>query len=65
MPPPCAPSDTDRLLREYEENQGYLGLSTMGMREGRPVKGGAAETRRLLARNTEISRGAGCAWGED
>jgi hypothetical protein len=53
---PVRTLDTDRLLREYEENQGYLGLSTMGMREGRPVKGGAAETRRLLARNTEISR---------
>jgi hypothetical protein len=53
---PVRTLDTDRLLREYEENQGYLGLSTMGMREGRPVKGGAAETRRLLARNTEISQ---------
>ena len=53
---PVRTLDTDRLLREYEENQGYLGLSTMGMREGRPVRGGAAETRRLLARNTEISR---------
>ena len=53
---PVRTLDTDRLLREYEENQGYLGLSTMGMREGRPVKGGAAETRRLLARNTEINR---------
>lgn len=53
---PVRTLDTDRLLREYEENQGYLGLSTMGMREGRPVKGGAAETRRLLARNTKISR---------
>jgi hypothetical protein len=53
---PVRTLDTDRLLREYEENQGYLGLSTLGMREGRPVKGGAAETRRLLARNTEISR---------
>ena len=53
---PVRTLDTDRLLREYEENQGYLGLSTMGMREGRQVKGGAAETRRLLARNTEISQ---------
>jgi hypothetical protein len=46
---------TDQLLRQYEENQGYLGLSTLGMREGRPVRGGAAQTRELLRRNEAIS----------
>jgi hypothetical protein len=46
---------TDQLQRQYEENQGYLGLSTLGMREGRPVRGGAAQTRELLRRNEAIS----------
>lgn len=52
-----APKDltTDQILRELEENQGYLGLSTLGMREGRPVKGGAQQTRELLKRNTALN----------
>lgn len=52
-----APKDltTDQILRELEENQGYLGLSTLGMREGRPVKGGAQRTRELLKRNTALN----------
>jgi hypothetical protein len=56
MPDTPANLSTDQILRELEENQGYLGLSTLGMREGRPVKGGARRPAELLARNTEISR---------
>ncbi len=55
MPDAVDALTTDQLLRQYEENQGYLGLSTLGMREGRPVRGGAAQTRELLRRNEAIS----------
>jgi hypothetical protein len=55
MPDAVETLTTDQLLRQYEENQGYLGLSTLGMREGRPVRGGAAQTRELLRRNEAIS----------
>jgi hypothetical protein len=57
MAMPDTPSNlsTDQILRELEENQGYLGLSTLGMREGRPVKGGAQQTRELLKRNTALN----------
>ena len=55
MPDAVEGMTTDQLLRQYEENQGYLGLSTLGMREGRPVRGGAAQTRELLRRNEAIS----------
>jgi hypothetical protein len=55
MPDSLESAPTDQLLRQYEENQGYLGLSTLGMREGRPVRGGAAQTRELLRRNEAIS----------
>jgi hypothetical protein len=55
MPDSLESVPTDQLLRQYEENQGYLGLSTLGMREGRPVRGGAAQTRELLRRNEAIS----------
>jgi hypothetical protein len=55
MPNSLESAPTDQLLRQYEENQGYLGLSTLGMREGRPVRGGAAQTRELLRRNEAIS----------
>jgi hypothetical protein len=55
MPDAVDSLTTDQLLRQYEENQGYLGLSTLGMREGRPVRGGAAQTRELLRRNEAIS----------
>jgi len=55
MPDSLESIPTDQLLRQYEENQGYLGLSTLGMREGRPVRGGAAQTRELLRRNEAIS----------
>jgi hypothetical protein len=55
MPDAVDAPTTDQLLRQYEENQGYLGLSTLGMREGRPVRGGAAQTRELLRRNEAIS----------
>jgi hypothetical protein len=55
MPDSLESAPTDQLQRQYEENQGYLGLSTLGMREGRPVRGGAAQTRELLRRNEAIS----------
>jgi hypothetical protein len=55
MPDAVDALTTDQLQRQYEENQGYLGLSTLGMREGRPVRGGAAQTRELLRRNDAIS----------
>jgi hypothetical protein len=55
MPDSLESVPTDQLQRQYEENQGYLGLSTLGMREGRPVRGGAAQTRELLRRNEAIS----------
>jgi hypothetical protein len=55
MPDTPANLSTDQILRELEENQGYLGLSTLGMREGRPVKGGAQQTRELLKRNTALN----------
>jgi len=55
MPDSLKSVPTDQLLRQYEENQGYLGLSTLGMREGRPMRGGAAQTRELLRRNEAIS----------
>jgi hypothetical protein len=55
MPDAVDALTTDQLLRQYEENQGYLGLSTLGMREGRPVRGGAAQTRELLRRNDAIT----------
>ena len=55
MPDAPANLSTDQILRELEENQGYLGLSTLGMREGRPVKGGAQQTRELLKRNTALN----------
>ena len=55
MPDAVETLTTDQLQRQYEENQGYLGLSTLGMREGRPVRGGAAQTRELLRRNEAIS----------
>jgi hypothetical protein len=55
MPDAVDALTTDELQRQYEENQGYLGLSTLGMREGRPVRGGAAQTRELLRRNEAIS----------
>jgi hypothetical protein len=55
MPDAVDALTTDQLLRQYDENQGYLGLSTLGMREGRPVRGGAAQTRELLRRNDAIS----------
>ncbi len=55
MPDSLESVPTDQLQRQYEENQGYLGLSTLGMREGRPVAGGAAQTRELLRRNEAIS----------
>jgi hypothetical protein len=55
MPDAVDALTTDQLQRQYEENQGYLGLSTLGMREGRPVRGGAAQTRELLRRNEAIS----------
>lgn len=55
MPDVPANLSTDQILRELEENQGYLGLSTLGMREGRPVKGGAQRTRELLKRNTALN----------
>jgi hypothetical protein len=55
MPDSLESIPTDQLQRQYEENQGYLGLSTLGMREGRPVRGGAAQTRELLRRNEAIS----------
>ena len=57
MAMPDAPANltTDQIRRELEENQGYLGLSTLGMREGRPVKGGAQQTRELLKRNTALN----------
>ncbi len=55
MPDAVEGMTTDQLQRQYEENQGYLGLSTLGMREGRPVRGGAAQTRELLRRNEAIS----------
>ena len=55
MPEVPANLSTDQILRELEENQGYLGLSTLGMREGRPVKGGAQQTRALLKRNTALN----------
>jgi len=55
MPEVPANLSTDQILRELEENQGYLGLSTLGMREGRPVKGGAQQTRELLKRNTALN----------
>ena len=55
MPDAVETLTTDQLLRQYEENQGYLGLSTLGMREGRPVRGGATQTRELLRRNEAIS----------
>jgi hypothetical protein len=55
MPDAVEDMTTDQLQRQYEENQGYLGLSTLGMREGRPVRGGAAQTRELLRRNDAIS----------
>jgi hypothetical protein len=55
MPDAVDALTTDQLQRQYEENQGYLGLSTLGMREGRPVRGGAAQTRGLLRRNDAIS----------
>lgn len=55
MPDAVETLTTDQLQRQYEENQGYLGLSTLGMREGRPVRGGAAQTRELLRRNDAIS----------
>jgi hypothetical protein len=55
MPDVPANLSTDQILRELEENQGYLGLSTLGMREGRPVKGGAQQTRELLKRNTALN----------
>ena len=55
MPDAVEGIPTDQLQRQYEENQGYLGLSTLGMREGRPVRGGAAQTRELLRRNEAIS----------
>jgi hypothetical protein len=55
MPDTPANLSTDQILRELEENQGYLGLSTLGMREGRPVKGGAQQTRKLLKRNTALN----------
>jgi hypothetical protein len=55
MPDAVDALTTDQLLRQYEENQGHLGLSTLGMREGRPVRGGAAQTRELLRRNEAIS----------
>lgn len=55
MPEAPANLSTDQILRELEENQGYLGLSTLGMREGRPVKGGAQQTRELLKRNTALN----------
>jgi hypothetical protein len=45
----------DQLQRQYEENQGYLGLSTLGMREGYPVRGSVAKTRNLLRHNEAIS----------
>ena len=55
MPYTPANLSTDQILRELEENQGYLGLSTLGMREWRPVKGGAQQTRELLKRNTALN----------
>jgi hypothetical protein len=55
MPDSIESVPTEQLQRQYEENQGYLGLSTLGMREGRPVRGGAAQTRELLRRNDAIS----------
>jgi hypothetical protein len=55
MPDAVEGMTTDQLLRQYEENQGYLGLSTLGMREGRPVRGGAAQARELLRRNEAIN----------
>ena len=55
MPDTPANLSTDQILRELEENQGYLGLSTLGMREGRPVRGGAQQTRELLKRNTALN----------
>ena len=55
MPDAVETLTTDQLQRQYDENQGYLGLSTLGMREGRPVRGGAAQTRELLRRNEAIS----------
>jgi hypothetical protein len=55
MPDAVEGMTTDQLQRQYEENQGYLGLSTLGMREGRPVRGGAEQTRELLRRNEAIS----------
>ena len=55
MPDAVETLTTDQLQRQYEENQGYLGLSTLGMREGRPVRGGAAQTRELLRRNEAIT----------
>jgi hypothetical protein len=55
MPDSLESVPTDQLQRQYDENQGYLGLSTLGMREGRPVRGGAAQTRELLRRNEAIS----------
>jgi len=55
MPDSLESVPTDQLQRQYEENQGYLGLSTLGMREGRPARGGGAQTRELLRRNEAIS----------
>jgi hypothetical protein len=55
MPDSLESIPSDQLQRQYDENQGYLGLSTPGMREGRPVRGGAAQTRELLRRNEAIS----------